>query len=103
MIPPWGIFIQDHLLPPEYVHTMRDHMLDKCPVSSPAEVAKTLREDLGAGPEELFRSFEEAPIASASLAQVMECCSGELLPCLSSQRAPCLKYHTLCACMALWH
>eukprot|EP00891_Asterochloris_glomerata_P006292 jgi/Astpho2/6292/e_gw1.00089.9.1_t len=60
----------DHLLPPEYVHTMRDHMLDKCPVSSPAEVAKTLREDLGAGPEELFRSFEDTPIASASLAQV---------------------------------
>ena len=67
---------QDHLLPPEYVHTMRDHMLDKCPVSSPAEVAKTLREDLGAGPEELFRSFEEIPIASASLAQVTECLIG---------------------------
>ena len=78
------MLIQDHLLPPEYVHTMRDHMLDKCPVSSPAEVAKTLREDLGAGPEELFHSFEETPIASASLAQVLECW---LLPRLRSGRA----------------
>lgn len=25
--------LQDHLLPMEYVSTMRDHLLDKCPVS----------------------------------------------------------------------
>ncbi|KAF8067287.1 ABC1 [Scenedesmus sp. PABB004] len=59
----------DHLLPEEYVHTMRAHMLDKCPVSSWEEVRQTIREDLGAPPEELFASFSPTPIASASLAQ----------------------------------
>lgn len=61
---------QDHLLPEEYVGTMRQHMLDRCPVSSYAEVQQIIREDLGAPPEELFARFSEAPIASASLAQV---------------------------------
>lgn len=31
--------LQDHLLPSEYVHTMRDHMLDRCPVSTYEQVA----------------------------------------------------------------
>lgn len=61
---------QDHLLPEEYVLTMRQHMLDRCPVSSYAEVRQIISEDLGAPPEQLFSSFSEAPIASASLAQV---------------------------------
>jgi ABC1 atypical kinase-like domain len=49
---------------------MRQHLLDRCPVSSWAEVARTVREDLGAPPEVLFASFDRVPIASASLAQV---------------------------------
>jgi aarF domain-containing kinase len=61
---------QDHLLPEEYVKTMREHSLDKCPVSSYEEVCKTFTEDLGALPEELFSTFEHEPFASASLAQV---------------------------------
>ena len=61
---------QDHLLPPEYVLTMRAHMLDKCPLDGYGTVARTVVEDLGAPPERLFASFEERPIASASLAQV---------------------------------
>lgn len=49
---------------------MRDYMLDKCPVSSYADIAKVIEEDLGKKPEELFASIEAVPIASASLAQV---------------------------------
>lgn len=62
--------IQDHLLPEEYVHTMRDSLLDKCPVSSFAQVVQTLDEELGAPPSVLFAEFDPEPMASASLAQV---------------------------------
>ena len=54
----------------EYVNTMRDYMLDKCPVSSYEDIKEVVTEDLGKAPEELFASIEEVPIASASLAQV---------------------------------
>lgn len=64
---------QDHLLPEEYVLTMRQHMLDKCPVSSYAEVRQIIQEDLGAPPDVLFQQFSQTPIASASLAQVSGC------------------------------
>mmetsp|Transcript_3442 Transcript_3442/g.9893 ORF Transcript_3442/g.9893 Transcript_3442/m.9893 type:complete len:315 (+) Transcript_3442:314-1258(+) len=60
----------DHLLPKEYVETMRRNLLDRCPVSSWEEVRATMREDLGAYPEELYAGFDPIPIASASLAQV---------------------------------
>jgi aarF domain-containing kinase len=60
----------DYLLPEEYVHTMRAHLLDRCPISSWESVRKTILEDLGAPPEVLFSEFEQTPIASASLAQV---------------------------------
>ncbi|KAL6782666.1 hypothetical protein ACKKBG_A07645 [Auxenochlorella protothecoides x Auxenochlorella symbiontica] len=62
----------DHLVPAEYVQTMRKHMLNRCPISSWEEVAGIVREDLGAPPEKLFASFSPAPLASASLAQVHE-------------------------------
>ena len=58
------------MLPSEYVKAMRDSMLDKCPVEGYKQVAQTINEELGKGPEELFASFEREPIASASLAQV---------------------------------
>mmetsp|Transcript_33405 Transcript_33405/g.79191 ORF Transcript_33405/g.79191 Transcript_33405/m.79191 type:complete len:530 (-) Transcript_33405:81-1670(-) len=60
----------DHLLPEEYVVTMRKHLLDKCPVSPWEEVRATIKEDLGAYPEELFAEISREPMASASLAQV---------------------------------
>lgn len=53
--------------------TMREHMLDKCPVSDYDEVRAIIQEDLGAPPEQLFKQFSETPIASASLAQVCGC------------------------------
>ncbi|EFN51969.1 hypothetical protein CHLNCDRAFT_32749 [Chlorella variabilis] len=62
----------DHLLPAEYVETMREHMLDRCPVSTYEQVRQTIQEDLGRVPEELFAQFAHQPVASASLAQVHE-------------------------------
>ncbi|GLC72431.1 hypothetical protein PLESTF_001246800 [Pleodorina starrii] len=62
----------DHLLPEEYVLTMRRHLLDRCPVSPPEEVRRIFEQDLGAPPEKLFAYFSPQPIASASLAQVHE-------------------------------
>ena len=62
----------DHLIPAEYVQTMRKHMLNRCPVSSWADVQQTITEDLGAPPTELFARFSPEPLASASLAQVHE-------------------------------
>jgi aarF domain-containing kinase len=61
--------VQDHLLPSEYVVTMRQHMLDQCPVSSFKEVKQIVEQDLGRPLEELYASFGQLPIASASLAQ----------------------------------
>ncbi|KAI8470915.1 MAG: ABC1 family-domain-containing protein [Monoraphidium minutum] len=60
----------DHLVPAEYVDTMRANLLDRCPVSDYAEVAAIITQDLGSPPDQLFASFEREPIASASLAQV---------------------------------
>ncbi|PRW32844.1 ABC1 protein [Chlorella sorokiniana] len=62
----------DHLLPSEYVHTMREHMLDRCPVSTYEQVRQTIQEDFGCPVEQLFAEFGPEPIASASLAQVHE-------------------------------
>ena len=63
--------MQEHLLPEEYVQTMRRTMLDQCPVSPYSEVSQMIAKELGSKPEALFASFEEMPIASASLAQVI--------------------------------
>ena len=64
------IAMLDHLIPEVYVKTMRNNLLDKCPISSWKSVQNTIREDLGAEWSELFDEFEPLPVASASLAQV---------------------------------
>jgi aarF domain-containing kinase len=58
------------LLPEAYITTMRDHALDRCPMSPYEAVSKTIQEDFGKPPHEVFASFDEVPFASASLAQV---------------------------------
>eukprot|EP00210_Caulerpa_lentillifera_P005305 g5068.t2 len=59
-----------HLLPEEYVQTMQENVLDKCPLTSYEDVKGTFVQELGRLPEELFSYFDPRPIASASLAQV---------------------------------
>ncbi|KAI5083093.1 hypothetical protein GOP47_0002836 [Adiantum capillus-veneris] len=60
----------EYLLPSEYVQTMKDCMLDKCPVSTFEQVCELFKAELGRLPHEVFKDFDPIPLASASLAQV---------------------------------
>ncbi|GLT89179.1 hypothetical protein SLE2022_071740 [Rubroshorea leprosula] len=60
----------EYLVPEEYVRTMRESMLNKCPVSSYEQVCEVFKKELGETPDKVFNEFDPVPIASASLAQV---------------------------------
>ncbi|XP_021295598.1 putative ABC1 protein At2g40090 [Herrania umbratica] len=60
----------EYLVPQEYVHTMRESMLNRCPVSSYDQVCEVFKKELGETPDKIFNEFDPKPIASASLAQV---------------------------------
>src|SRR6195952_278690 len=45
-------------------------LLDRVPPRHPDEIQKLFKEDLGDDPATLFKSFDEQPFASASIAQV---------------------------------
>uniref|UniRef100_A0A803P178 ABC1 atypical kinase-like domain-containing protein n=1 Tax=Cannabis sativa TaxID=3483 RepID=A0A803P178_CANSA len=60
----------EYLVPHEYVQTMRECMLNKCPVSSYDQVCEVFKKELGETPDKIFSEFDPVPIASASLAQV---------------------------------
>ncbi|KAL5568559.1 hypothetical protein UlMin_025134 [Ulmus minor] len=60
----------EYLVPPEYVQTMRESMLNKCPESSYDQVCEVIKKELGETPDKIFSKFDPVPIASASLAQV---------------------------------
>ncbi|XWS56720.1 hypothetical protein CRYUN_Cryun09bG0109600 [Craigia yunnanensis] len=60
----------EYLVPQEYVQTMRESMLNRCPVSSYDQVCEVFKKELGETPEKVFNEFDPKPIASASLAQV---------------------------------
>ncbi|EDQ86515.1 uncharacterized protein MONBRDRAFT_33784 [Monosiga brevicollis MX1] len=59
----------DYIIPEQYVKAMQV-FFDRAPTSSYEDVRRVVQEDLGADIETLFSSFDFAPLASASLAQV---------------------------------
>ncbi|KAJ3682659.1 hypothetical protein LUZ60_012886 [Juncus effusus] len=60
----------EYVVPEEYVQTMRESMLKRCPVSSYDQVRRVIIRELGQAPENIFAEFDPVPLASASLAQV---------------------------------
>jgi predicted unusual protein kinase regulating ubiquinone biosynthesis (AarF/ABC1/UbiB family) len=61
--------MREDILPPVYTRELKT-LQDRVPPFSLKEVLGTIRESLGRPVEEIFDSFEEAPLAAASLGQV---------------------------------
>jgi aarF domain-containing kinase len=60
------IYIYIHI----YMYSHLSSLLSRTPQSSFEAVSRVVKEELGADIKDLFLSFEENPLASASLAQV---------------------------------
>lgn len=64
-----GLVSMNHILPKEYLETLKV-LQDRCLVRGSTEIEQLFDEEFGKSHKELFLSFEEEPIAAASLAQV---------------------------------
>eukprot|EP00331_Platyophrya_macrostoma_P012339 CAMPEP_0176425604 /NCGR_PEP_ID=MMETSP0127-20121128/11478_1 /TAXON_ID=938130 /ORGANISM="Platyophrya macrostoma, Strain WH" /LENGTH=585 /DNA_ID=CAMNT_0017806777 /DNA_START=180 /DNA_END=1937 /DNA_ORIENTATION=+ len=64
-----GMSAINHVLPMEYISTLRV-LLDQAPVVPLEEVKRIFREETGKSFQEVFESFDDVPVASASIAQV---------------------------------
>jgi ubiquinone biosynthesis protein len=60
---------RSYLLPSDYASALA-RLQDKVRPFSVEDVKRTIKEELGKNPEEIFAAFDETPIASASIAQV---------------------------------
>ena len=65
-----GLVSMNHILPKEYLETLKV-LQDKCLLRHSQELEQIFKEEFGETHHKLFQSFQEEPIAAASLAQVI--------------------------------